>query len=86
MPKGIEIECPEGSTTCLPLSAFDGLPDDPDFSFFATAVGTILSVQPGLYGYETPVQNHLTSACMIPIYGAAAAFHDTALETFGEWL
>lgn len=84
VPKGIEVDCPSGSTTCLPVSAFDGLQlNDPAFSVFGTAVGTILSVTPGIYGYETPVQNHLASSAMTPTYGAAAAFHDTALEFFG---
>jgi len=84
--KGIEFDCPSGSKFCLPVSAFDGIPlNDPSFSVFGTAVGTILQVTPGgLYGYETPIQNHLASSVMTPIYGAAAAFHDTALELFGR--
>jgi len=84
VPTGIEQNCPTGSSDCLPVSAYDGIPTDPTFSVFGTAVGTILQIQPGLYGYETPIQNHLTSSAMVPIYGAAAAFHDTALEMFGR--
>jgi len=34
----------------------DCVPTDPTFSVFGTAVGTILQIQPGLYGYETPIQ------------------------------
>ena len=85
VPTGIEQNCPIGSSDCLTVSAYDGIPTDPTFSVFGTAVGTILQIQPGLYGYETPIQNHLTSSAMVPIYGAAAAFHDTALELFGKF-
>lgn len=60
-------------------------PDLPtDDSLFGRAIGTALTIRPGLPDYETPIQIRATMVSVAGVYGVASAFHPTALEMFGR--
>ena len=44
----------------------------------------MLATKPGFSAYETPILFRILLAAVTPVYGAAAAFHPTALEIFGR--